>query len=309
MVVVCEGFMTDIVSAGPVPAAPRRILAIFNPAAGRNRRRKFDSVVALAREAGCDVAVCVTAAPGDAEAMARGAPTERYDLVAAAGGDGTINEVVNGLRGTGIALGIVPLGTANVAADEIGLRRDAAVIARTLAFGRLRRVHLGLCNGRRFAMMAGVGFDANVIGRVSLRLKKILGPLAYVWTAGLQGFRDPYATCDVTIDGAAYTGVSVVACKGRRYGGPFIAAPNADFAKPSFEVILMKGRGWFSVARYGAALIFGKIGIWSDVAVMTGREILVDSTAGQPLQADGDIVAALPARITIDPIEQNVAVP
>lgn len=301
--------MENAADPGLLPAANRHIFAIFNPAAGRNRRQRFDEIVTLLRKEGCAVSVHVTKTRGDAEAMVRALSSSRTDLVAAAGGDGTINEVVNGLRGTGIALGIIPLGTANVVADEIGLRKDAPTIVRTLAYGPLRPIHVGLCNGRRFVMMAGVGFDANVVARVSTGLKKLLGPLAYVWIAGVQGFRDPFARCDVTIDGVPYKSVSVVACNGRRYGGPFLAAPTADLADDSFQVILMKGRGWFSVARYGAALMLGKIAIWPDVEVITGRHVTIEGAAGQAVQADGDLVAALPARIEVDPEPVRLAYP
>ncbi|MCC6913039.1 MAG: diacylglycerol kinase family lipid kinase [Rhodospirillaceae bacterium] len=296
-------------SAGDSSASRRHILAIFNPAAGRNRRRRFDEIVNLVKKAGCAVTVRETAAPGHAETIAREAKGAGFDLVAAAGGDGTINEVVNGLAGTGLALGIVPLGTANVVADEIGLSKGAHEIARVLVSGPLRPIRVGRANGRRFVMMAGVGFDANVIGRVSPVLKKILGPLAYVWTAALQGFRDPFAHCAVTVDGEGYGSVSVVACNGRRYGGPFVAAPRANLADDSFQVVLMKGRGWFSVARYGLSLIFGKVGLWSDVEILPGRDVVVSGATGQAVQADGEIVAALPVRIEIDPEPVRLAFP
>ena len=294
---------------GGVAAKDRHILAIFNPAAGRNRRRKFERVVGLLRAAGCTVTVRATAGRGDAERIAREAADTGCEMVAAAGGDGTVNEVVNGLAGTGLALGIIPLGTANVVADEIGLSKDPHEVARTLAQGPLRPIRVGRANGRRFVMMAGVGFDANVISRVSLALKKVIGPLAYVWTSAVQGFRDPFAHCAVTVDGQGRSAVSAVACKGRRYGGPFIAAPDANLAADSFQVVLMKGRGWFSVARYGAALIFGKVAIWSDVEIIEGRDVVISGTTGQTVQADGDIIAALPVRIEIDPEPLRVAFP
>lgn len=288
-------------SAGTSSAPSRRILAIFNPAAGRNRRHRFDRVVALLRGAGCAVTVRATEAPGHAEVLARETSPAAFDIVVAAGGDGTINEVVNGLKGTGVALGIIPLGTANVVADEIGLRKSPAEVARVLAHGPLRPIRVGLANGRRFVMMAGIGFDANVVSRVSLKLKKILGPLAYVWTAGVQAFSDPFAACAVTIDGEGHSSVSAVACNGRRYGGPFMAAPRANLADDSFQVVLMKGRGWFSVLRYGAALIVGKVGLWRDVEIRTGRDVVISGAAGQAVQADGDIIAVLPVRIAVDP--------
>src|SRR5262249_19737046 len=90
------------------------------------------------------------------------------------------------------------------------------------------------------------------------------------------------------------------ACNGRRYGGPFVAAPMANLADASFQVVLMKGRGWFSVMRYGISLIFGKVGMWPDVQITSGRDVVISGATGQPVQADGDIVAALPVRIEID---------
>lgn len=283
----------------------RRILAVFNPAAGRNRRFRFDHIVAGLRDMGCSVSVMETTAPGHAERIAREVGDD-FDVIAAAGGDGTVNEIVNGLAGKSssgksIALGIIPLGTANVLADEIGLSRDAEAITRTLAVGPIRPIHVGRVNGRRFVMMAGAGFDANVVSGVSLALKKVIGPLAYVWQSAVQAFREDGAGCEVTIDGTVYQTVSVVACNGRRYGGPFIAAPDASLAEDCFHVVLMQGRGWFNTARYGAALMLGRISKLHDVRLVKGREVLVRGVPGHPVQADGDIVAHLPAKIAVDP--------
>lgn len=282
-------------------AAPRRILAVFNPAAGRNRRPRFDAVIAALRDLGCAVAVVETAAPGHAEEIARAVAVDDFDVIAAAGGDGTINEIVNGLPGKTLTLGLIPLGTANVLADEIGLSKATHTVARTLASGPVREIYVGRANGRRFCMMAGAGFDANVVSGVSLALKKRVGPLAYAWQAFVQGFRDPYAPCDVTIDGVVHRTTSAVACNGRRYGGPFVAAPRASLAHDSFQIVLMKGRGWFSVLRYGLGLMAGKVGAWPDVHILAGREVAIAGKKGQPVQADGDIFTTLPLSLSMDP--------
>ena len=281
-------------------AGPRRILAVFNPAAGRNRRERFDSVVTALREAGNFVSVVTTEAAGHAEAIARTIGDD-FDVIAAAGGDGTVNEIVNGLAGKKVALGLIPLGTANVLADEIKIPRGIETLARTLASGPIRDIHVGRVNGRRFVMMAGAGFDANVVDGVSLALKKKLGPLAYVWQAAVQAFRQTTVPCDVEIDGVPYATASVVACNGRRYGGPFVAAPDASLTEDRLHVILMQGSGWFDIARYGVALMMGRISKLGDVRLVPGREIVVNGVAGRPVQADGDIIARLPARITVDP--------
>ncbi len=279
----------------------RRILVIFNPAAGSARRPRFESVVAQLKAAACQVDVVETTGPGHAETLARNVLPSSYDVVAACGGDGTVNEVINGLEGKDVALGIIPLGTANVLAEEIGLIRTPEKIAAALSNGPIRTVHVGRANGRRFTMMAGVGFDAVVVSRVSLKLKKLLGPLAYVWESMRQAVQYGFHAHEVTIDGVAYRPVSMVACKGRRYGGPFIAAPDASLGEDKFYVVLMNGRGWFSVIRYALALAFGKITAWQDVQLVAGREVIVRGSAGHPVQADGDIVATLPLRIALDP--------
>lgn len=281
--------------------ASRRILIIFNPAAGSARRPRFEDIVATLKAASCHVDVVETMGPGHAETLARAITPGSYDVVAACGGDGTVNEVINGLEGKDIALGIIPLGTANVLAEEIGLVRTTEKIAAALAEGPIRTVHVGRANGRRFTMMAGIGFDAVVVSRVSLKLKKWLGPLAYVWESIKQAAQYGFQRHEVTIDGVSYHPVSMVACKGRRYGGPFIAAPDASLGEDKFHVVLMNGRGWLSVVRYGLALALGRLAAWKDVQLVAGREVIVRGGAGQPVQADGDIVATLPLRIALDP--------
>ncbi len=291
--------------------AQRRILVIFNPAAGGSRPMRFAGVLAALKKLQADVRVVETTAPGHAERIAREA--QGIDVIAVGGGDGTVNEVVNGLKdnphAAAIALGLIPLGTANVLADEIGLARDARVVARALVEGPIRPIHLGLVNGRRFVMMAGAGFDANVVHGVSLGLKKIVGPLAYVWQALVQAFKEDHAPSTVHIDGVPYETVSTVVCNGRRYGGPFIAAPDATLTEDRFHVILMPGRGWFNVARYGAALMMGRISKLADVKLVPGRRVLVNGVGGRPVQADGDIVTTLPAEIAVDPQALKVVFP
>jgi YegS/Rv2252/BmrU family lipid kinase len=236
------------------------------------------------------------------------------DVIAVAGGDGTINEVVNGLAGSSVALGVIPLGTANVLADEIGLKRAPGDVARVLAEGPIRPISVGLANGRRFVMMAGAGFDASVVDQVSLSLKRRLGPFAYVWQTFKHAFTDRFAECEVTVDGVAYKTVSAVVCNGRHYGGPFVAAPAAALTDGLLHVILLKGRGWLSVARYSIALLMGRLGKLADVEFVLGREVIVREVKGRgvanlPVQADGDIITHLPARFGVDPMPVGLVWP
>lgn len=287
----------------------RRILLIYNPTAGGRQRARFDNVVAALRKLACALTLAETHHRGHAEEIARAADAEAFDVVAACGGDGTVNEIINGLAGKDIALGIIPLGTANVLAGEIGLPRDPQKIAEALAHGPIRAVHVGRANGRRFSMMAGIGFDALVVSRVSLKLKKWIGPLAYVWESLRQSSRYGFQSHDVTIDGVAYRPVSMVACKGRRYGGPYVAAPDASLGEAKFHIVMMNGRGWLSVLRYGIALVLGRITAWRDVQLVSGREVIVSGRTGEPVQGDGDIIATLPLRIALDPERVRMVYP
>ncbi len=296
-------------TAPPSPLSSRRVLVVYNPAAGTARRDRFGHVIAKLRAHGCTVTLRETSSPRHAETIAREASAAEFDIIAAAGGDGTINEVANGLVGKDIPLGLIPLGTANVLAREIGLRLSAKHIAETLAFGPIKPIRVGRANGRRFTMMTGVGFDANVVANVSLPLKKRIGPLAYVWQAIVQTTIESAQQSQVCIDGATYGTASVLVCKGARYGGPFIAAPGANLSRDQFHVVLMTSRGWLSVLRYGVSLVLGKLPTLSDVKIIVGREITVTGQTGQPAQGDGDIIGTLPLRITLDPEPVRVVHP
>lgn len=180
--------MTPVpIDAPTAPAAPRfaRLRVIFNPTAGSVGRRgqRLHAVLDLLRAAGVSLDLCPTAARGDARALAAAATPELCDAVVAAGGDGTINEVANGLldAGHGLPLGIIPLGTANVLALEMDLAITPQAIAGALLAGQPRPVPLARVDGRRFLLMGGAGFDAFVVDNVRLGLKRHAGKLAYVW--------------------------------------------------------------------------------------------------------------------------------
>jgi YegS/Rv2252/BmrU family lipid kinase len=267
---------------------------------------------------GAAVELQATTARGDAERLAREACEgmngfAALDLLAIAGGDGTINEAVNGLMaGSGappLALSIVPLGTANVLAREIGQRFSPAAAARTALGGARRQVYLGQANGRCFTIMAGAGFDAHVVANVSPALKQRIGKLAYVWEALRQLFLFPYGRYRVTVDGAAYDAASVVVAKGRLYAGPYVAAPDAGLDKPEFQVCLFQRGGRWNAARYAVALALGMLPRLSDYRIVSGREVRIEGPPGDPVQGDGDIIAHLPAVIRLAPVSLAIMAP
>ena len=291
-------------------SSSRALLLIRNPTAGRRRRGLVDDVVRQVRAAGWTVDLVDTAAVGDARRWAEQCDEARYAVIAVAGGDGTINEVMNGLvrrSVTAPALAIVPLGTANVLAHELGLGGSAASIARTIVAGRTLLVHPGEACGdgdpRCFSLMAGAGFDAKVVAGVSAPLKRRFGKAAYVWRSMVETHRYRPVRYAVEVDGVRYEASSVIVTRGRHYAGPYVVAPQAALAEPLLHVCLFERWGRPHTLRFGLALLMGRLPKTGGYRVVTGRAVKLSvlHDAGearrQPVQIDGDDALTLPVTI------------
>lgn len=279
---------------------PRRVLIIVNPTAGQRRQKRFQIILRHLRDLGVSFTVRETRARGDAETLAREALAERFDVLVAAGGDGTINEVINGIAGSGQPLALLPLGTANVLAVELGLNLAPEAVARVIARGQPEPVYFGRTNGRHFALMAGVGLDARIVAGVSLRLKRRIGKLAYVLQTAWQLLHYRPDMYEILLDGARHRAASVIVTKGRFYGGRFICAPEARLADPRLHVCLFERPGRWNALRYALALATGRLGRLSDYKVIPATALTVSGPVGDPVQIDGDPAAQLPISIEID---------
>jgi YegS/Rv2252/BmrU family lipid kinase len=279
----------------------RRALIILNPAAGRSRpsRRLLDRVVAALEARGCAVVVRRTGpAMGDAERLAREAGPE-FDIIVAAGGDGTINAVANGMAAGPRPLALLPLGTANVLAREIGLPRRPELLAELIAAGPARPIWPGRVGDRLFLVMASTGFDAETVAAVNPRLKRYAGRLAFAWAIVVRLWRYRASELRVRVDGADYRAATLVAAKGRFYGGSHVIAPRASLAEPMLDLVLFQRSGRLMVLCYLAALLLGRVPRRRDVTFLRSRSALVSGADGLPVQADGEIVARLPVCIAI----------
>jgi diacylglycerol kinase (ATP) len=300
-----------------VPAAPRLII-IFNPIAGRRRQGFLEDVVDRLTARGWAIEMKATRKRGDAEnfarAIARMQKAERPDLLAIAGGDGTIGEAINGLitavDADAMPFGIIPMGTANVLAAEIGLDLTADAIAATLDARQARRIHVGLANGRAFTLMVGAGFDAHVVAQVDSHLKKRFGKGAYLWQSLKQAFSFGFPTYRVAIDNETLIEVaSVIVAKGRYYGGRYVVAPEADLVKPRFDVCLFEQRGLVHALRYGAALALNRLPQSAGYRIVKAKSVSIEGPETDPVQGDGDVIGHLPMRITIAPLPLSLVMP
>ncbi len=281
------------------PLRARRLLVIYNPVAGRRSVRRLHRILAHCRRLGAVVVLRETTARGDAETFAREACEGAFDAVVAAGGDGTINEVVNGLGDADLPLAILPLGTGNVLANEIGLPRNAARLAALAALGEARPVWTAAVGARRFLMMAGIGFDAAVVAGIDEGLKRRIGKLAFVKEILAQLWQHRDGDYRVRCDGIDYRPASAVIAKGRFYAGRFVLAPAARLDDPALHLVLFMRSGRVAVLRYLIAMLLGRVHRLPDVRILRTSDLSLSGPAGALVEADGDIVATLPAKIAL----------
>jgi len=277
------------------------MLVIFNPVAGRRRAAHLWRVLDLLVENGIKVEVAETQHAGHATELAREAAGQGLRMVVAAGGDGTIAEVANGLIGSGTALGIIPLGTANVLAKEYRLSTTPRAVANALAYQRTQLLWPGIARlegaEHVFVQMVGLGFDGAVVHGLQPLLKRVIGRGAYVWQSLWESVAYRFPKVRLKVDGKAYEAASVVVSKGRLYGGPYLLAPNAASTAPGFQVALFENPGTFAALLSGAALPLGLLPRCPGVRVIAGRQ--VEFLGNEPIltQSDGDALVGTPTAV------------
>jgi YegS/Rv2252/BmrU family lipid kinase len=281
------------------------MLIVFNPAAGQHRRRRLTRALSTLSDRGVRAEVATTSRPGHAEEIARDAARAGVRVVAAAGGDGTIAEVARGLAGTDATLGVLPLGTANVLARELGLPLVPERAAAVLADGRSAVLRPGVARfadgrTRLFLQMLGAGFDAAVVAKLDLRLKRRIGRGAYVWQTARELSRYAFPPVTVWVDGEPMVAAGVVVTKGRFYAGRYTLAPDALPGEQGFHVVLFRWSGPLALALYGAALPLNLLPRLSGIQIRRAGTVRLEGPSAMA-QTDGDPAGALPVEIADAP--------
>jgi YegS/Rv2252/BmrU family lipid kinase len=282
---------------------------ICNPVAGPKRGNRVDRVREVLTSRGAEFRIRETRGPGDAVLMAREAAHAGAETVVALGGDGTINEVANGLAGSATRLAAVPLGTGNVFAKEFALPRTVDGCLALLEEGKTVSVPLGKANDRYFVLLASAGFDAEVVERMTHRQKNALGISAYV-LVGLRHILRSQPTLWLELPGRErIEAQSVIVSRGKKYGGNVTIAPAADVTGGTFQVIalLRKGRG--SIAWFALALLRGKHVGSRHVMIRETPSLVVRCRIPSAAQVDGDYLGALPVRFTVTDVPLRIVVP
>ncbi len=277
----------------------KNIDIIVNPAAGSRNGGLFDAVVRRLHDKGAVVRCFDTVGPGHATELAAKCAQEAYaDVIVAAGGDGTINEVAHGLIGHPTPLGVLPLGTANVLAIELGQKLRARPVADTLLHGDAKLIGTGLVNGEMFLLMVGAGFDGAVVRSIQPSMKRRFKKLAFVFEGLKIWLKGPRYPISVEIDGVAEEAAWVVVTNARHYAGPFVLAPTADIADPHLQAFIFEKHSRLAFAGYFLGLAFGQVAHMPGVHVSRFQKLELSSAGPVPVEVDGEAFQSLPMTIS-----------
>ena len=295
-----------------------RICVIFNPAARGNKARRFRRFL---NELSQQCALKATTAPGDARRLAQAAVATGYDVVAAAGGDGTLNEVLNGIGDEPdgfkrTRVGVLPLGTVNVFARELKIPLRLEHAWRVLKRGRETKIDLGRAEyseegkpqQRYFIQLGGAGLDARAIELVSWKLKKSAGPLAYV-VAGLQALAERQPTIRASANGQTIEGELALFGNGRFYGGSFAVFPGATLRDGRLDVCAFPKVNVPSLLRLAPGFLARRKFSEHRVRRLAAERIEMASDAPAAFELDGEWAGYLPATFSVEREKLRVVVP
>ncbi len=277
---------------------------IFNPAARGEKARKFRGFL---EEIAGVAAFKPTWAPGAATELARAAVEEGFENIVAAGGDGTLNEVLNGMAQARAGLkrarlGILPLGTVNVFAKELRLPETPQQAWETIQTGQVRTIDLpytefGEGDGRQtryFVQLAGAGLDAEAIAQVDWEMKRKLRELAYVW-AGLRALLGPQRRIEFRSAEHSGTGELVLVGNGRFYGGRIPIFPDAKLDDGLLDVAVFPKANLLTLIRAFASMLLPDLNLSSPVIAFQTDRLTLSSEPGTHLEVEGDLAGELPA--------------
>jgi diacylglycerol kinase (ATP) len=280
----------------------RQCIIIANKGAGNFSHLLFDSVCSRLSAGGVAVEqrFCNDFAEmSEAAAVASRQPDN--PIVVAAGGDGTINAVFNGLAGNSATCAILPMGTANVMAIELGIRTPEQAVSKIIN-GQSRPFTAGLLTNSkcssRFFLMAGAGLDGHTVRGVSLRDKRLLGKGAYLLSAFRNLITWDSGELQVTTESEEFCCSTLIICNAARYGGSFLLAPSSSIFSPSFNIVAIKGNTRMVSLTAVAETVLGRSNP-DRIFRTTARKIRIDGT--KPVQADGDDWGDSPTEILAEP--------
>ena len=282
----------------------RRFLLVSNPTAGRRRATLAERVLAELERRGAEI----ERGPGAFPFANLRDRIGQNDAVIACGGDGTLRAVGAALGAADVPVGLVPAGTANVMAHELGLPRDPAFIADLLLHAPAARLEGAEANGQAFFLMAGVGFDGAVMRGLDTALKRRIGKAAFAWPL-LSTLAAPAPRLAVEIDGTAHEAASIIIARARSYAGRYVLVPRAGLHRPGLHVVLLRSQSRRARLRQLVALARGRLERDRDVMIVPAERVVVRVEMPVPVQLDGDPAGTTPLDVRTGGPRLNLIVP
>ena len=295
-----------------------RICVIFNPTAKGNKARRFRRQL---QDIADRAELRRTRSPGEARLLAAVAVRDGFDAIVAAGGDGTVNEVLNGIGDApdGFArvwLGVLPLGTVNVFAKELGLPLHLGKAWDAIQNGQARAIDLARAEftsgdkprSRFFVQMAGAGLDARAIELVDWKLKQKIGQFAYL-VAGLKAMKEPRSMIEVTSDAGTARGELVLIGNGRFYGGKLPVFASASLTDGLLDACVFPRVNWLTILRYGLGLLAHRAPTPRDVQYLQAASFKLAAASPTPFEVEGETIGQVPATVSVRAKVLRVIVP
>ncbi|MGA8478974.1 MAG: diacylglycerol kinase family protein [Chthoniobacterales bacterium] len=283
-----------------------KLAIIFNPAARGEKARSLEEKVRSLT--GPDTPL-ITSRPGETAELARQLAQEGHSTIVAAGGDGTINEVVNGIAGLDVSLGILPIGTMNILACELGLpTTQLEQCWEIIQGGFIRSIDLALANDQYFVQLAGIGLDALAVRETDLNMRRTIGPISYIFAAA-QIIGRPAPRLEICFnERETMGGCFVLVGNGRFYGGPLSFFPNAKNDDGLLDVLVFKHQGYLDIIRYLQGVLIGNHADFADIEYRQIHSLSVISDRRVPVEIDGEVSFHTPVHFRVGPSKLRVHV-
>jgi YegS/Rv2252/BmrU family lipid kinase len=310
-----------------MPDGIKDAVLIYNPTSGRRRHRRFveiEQAARLLKEAGIATEIAPTTGPNSATHIAREAVEKRRGMVIACGGDGTINEIINGLAGSHVPMALLPAGTANILAKELRIPWDIPHAARLIPGGAIRRIALGIAfplngnaseamphTGRYFLSVGGAGPDGAIVNGVHKGLKDSAGVVAY-WIEGVrQLFGYSFPEMRIRSDGQERKATILIAGRTVNYGGPFKITTGANLYENSFEFLTNSRKSRLGYLACLPAIWMGTLRQMDGIETWKSAETIMEPAGSDPVfaQVDGEPVGQLPIQFKIVPDALSIVEP
>lgn len=285
----------------------KKICIIFNPKAGSSKLAKLNKIIAELNKNNT-VTLFETTTAGDATNIAR-TESAHFDIVVAAGGDGTINEVVNGID-PNTPLAIIPMGTANIVAIEAGISNNSKAICAAINQGKTKRAYVSTINNKKFILMAGIGYDAKVVNNINPKLKKVFGKLIFALEGLKQFFKLKEFNITIISNNQTHYANWVLITNAKYYAGPHSITKRTNIFNEDLVCYLFQDLTKLSFL-YNLFLIifFGDLSKSKKIKTIHSSSFDISSQHTTPIQCDGEPFGYLPATVQTNKEFINLIIP